>query len=74
MKENERVLELYINEQQEKINDLSKQVLLLTTRNKYLIEKLENLESGLKTIENINKKKTNSVSGFNHSLTINRKR
>ena len=70
MNENERVLELYINEQQEKINDLSKQVLLLTTRNKYLTEKLENVESGLKTIENINKKKTISVSGFNHSITI----
>ena len=38
MNENERVLELYINEQHEKINDLSKQVLLLTTKNKYLTE------------------------------------
>ena len=72
MNENERILELYINEQHEKINDLSRQVLLLTTKNKYLNEKLENVESGLKTIENINKKKTNSVSGFNHSITINK--
>jgi len=72
MNENERILELYINEQHEKINDLSRQVLLLTTKNKYLTEKLENVESGLKTIENINKKKTNSVSGFNHSITINK--
>ena len=70
MSENERVLELYINEQHEKINDLSKQVLLLTTKNKYLTEKLDNLEKGLKSIENINKKNTNSVSGFNHSITI----
>lgn len=72
MNENERILELYINEQHEKINDLSRQVLLLTTKNKYLTEKLENVESGLKTIENINKKKTNSVSGFNHSIKINK--
>tara|TARA_R110002126_G_scaffold216019_2_gene362116 strand:+ start:932 stop:1153 length:222 start_codon:yes stop_codon:yes gene_type:complete len=72
MNENERILELYINEQHEKINDLSRQVLLLTTKNKYLTEKLENVESGLKTIENINRKKTNSVSGFNHSITINK--
>jgi|TARA_R110000782_G_scaffold56709_1_gene118813 hypothetical protein len=72
MNENERILELYINEQHEKINDLSRQVLLLTTKNKFLTEKLENVESGLKTIENINKKKTNSVSGFNHSITINK--
>jgi len=70
MSENERVLELYINEQHEKINDLSKQVLLLTTKNKYLTEKLDNLEKGLKNIENINKKNTNSVSGFHHSITI----
>ena len=70
MNENERVLELYINEQHEKINDLSRQVLLLTTKNKYLSEKLDNLEKGLKTVENINKKKANSVSGFNHSITI----
>ena len=70
MNENERVLELYINEQHEKINDLSRQVLLLTTKNKYLSEKLDNLEKGLKTVENINKKKENSVSGFNHSITI----
>ena len=68
MNENERILELYINEQHEKINDLSRQVLLLATKNKFLTEKLENVESGLKTIENINKKKTNSVSGFNHPL------
>jgi|TARA_R110002153_G_scaffold137103_1_gene287147 hypothetical protein len=72
MNENERILELYINEQHEKINDLSRQVLLLATKNKFLTEKLENVESGLKTIENINKKKTNSVSGFNHSITINK--
>jgi hypothetical protein len=72
MNENERILELDIIEQHEKITDLYRQVLLLATKNKFLTEKLENVESGLKTIENINKKKTNSVSGFNHSITINK--
>lgn len=70
MNENERILELYINEQHEKIDDLSKQVLLLTTKNKYLTEKLDTLEKGLKTVENINKKKANAIPGFNHSITI----
>ena len=57
MNENERVLNLYIKEQQEKINELTQQILMLSTRNKYLEEELNNVKSKLETHESINRKK-----------------
>jgi len=38
--ENDKILEIYISQQQEKINELSQQLLMATTRNKYLEEQL----------------------------------
>jgi len=69
MNESEKVLDLFIKQQQEKINELSQQILLLTTKNKYLSQKLEETEASLKKFVDINKKETNTVTGFKHHKT-----
>ena len=66
MNESERVLDLYIKQQQDKINELAQQVLLLSTKNEYLKERLEQTELELKRINNINKKEANSVENFKY--------
>jgi hypothetical protein len=66
MNESERVLDLYIKQQQDKINELAQQVLLLSTKNEYLKERLEQTELELKQINNINKKEANSVKNFKY--------
>jgi len=63
--ENDKILEIYISQQQEKINELSQQLLMATTRNKYLEEQLEMSTERLKVYDNINRKKVNEVHGFN---------
>jgi len=63
--ENDKILEIYISQQQEKINELSQQLLMATTRNKYLEEQLEMSTERLKVYDNINRKKVNEVQGFN---------
>lgn len=73
MNESERVLNLYIKEQQEKINELTQQILMLSTRNKYLEEELNNVKSKLETHESINRKKRNEVNGFNLNLSKKQK-
>lgn len=65
MNENDKILEIYISQQQEKINELSQQLLMATTRNKYLEEQLEMSTERLKVYDNINRKKVNEVQGFN---------
>ena len=69
MNESEVVLDLFIKQQQEKINELSQQLLLLSTKNKYLSQKLEETEASLKKYIDINKKETNTVTGFKHQKT-----
>jgi len=66
MNESKRVLDIYIKQQQDKINELSQQVLLLSTNNEYLKERLEQTELELKRINNINKKEVNSVENFKY--------
>jgi multidrug resistance efflux pump len=66
MNESERVLDIYVKQQQEKINELAQQVLLLSTKNQYLKERLEQTELELKRINNINKKEANSVESFKY--------
>lgn len=77
MSENEKIIEMYIKQQQEKINELSHQLLMSTTKNKLLEENLKILELSNRQLqekityyENINKKKMNSVTGFKHNKTI----
>lgn len=65
MNENDKILEIYISQQQEKINELSQQLLMATTRNKYLEEQLGMSTERLKVYDNINRKKVNEVKGFN---------
>ena len=73
MNENEQVLNLYIKEQQEKINELTQQVLMMSTRNKYLEEQLNKVKDKLETYESINRKKRNEVKGFNLNLSKKQK-
>jgi phage shock protein A len=70
MNEQEQVLELYIKEQQNKINELSQQIMMLTTRNKFLEEKMKEDADRLEYLENINRKKMNKQSGFIHKKKI----
>lgn len=70
MNEQEKVLELYIKEQQNKINELSQQIMMLTTRNKFLEEKMNQDADRLEYLENINRKKMNKQQGFSHKKTI----
>jgi len=77
MSENEKIIEMYIKQQQEKINELSHQLLMSTTKNKLLEENLKIMELSNRQLqdkityyENINKKKMNSVTGFKHYKTI----
>lgn len=70
MNEQEQVLELYIKEQQNKINELSQQIMMLTTRNRYLEEKMKEDADRLEYLENINRKKMNKQSGFIHKKKI----
>ena len=73
MNESEQVLNLYIKEQQEKINELTQQVLMMSTRNKYLEEQLNKVKEKLETYESINRKKRNEVKGFNLNLSKKQK-
>ena len=66
MNEHEKVLELYIKEQQNKINELSQQIVMLTTRNKFLEEKIEKDAARLESLENLNRKRVNKQTGFFH--------
>lgn len=72
MNEQEKVLELYIQEQQNKINELSQQIMILTTRNKFLEEKMKKDADRLEYLENINRKKMNKQVGFSHKKKIER--
>lgn len=72
MNEQEQVLELYIQEQQNKINELSQQIMILTTRNKFLEEKMKKDADRLEYLENINKKKMNKQTGFSHKKKVQR--
>ena len=68
--EQEKVLELYIQEQQNKINELSQQIMMLTTRNRFLEEKLKKDAERLEHLESINRKKMNKQNGFSHQKKI----
>ena len=70
MNEQEKVLELYIKEQQNKINELSQQIMMLTTRNKFLEEKMKQDADRLEYLESINRKKMNKQQGFSHKKTV----
>ena len=70
MNEQEQVLELYIKEQQNKINELSQQIMMLTTRNRFLEEKMKKDADRLEYLESINKKKMNKQTGFIHKKKI----
>ena len=70
MNELEKVLELYIKEQQNKINELSQQIMMLTTRNKFLEEKMKQDADRLEYLESINRKKMNKQQGFSHKKTV----
>lgn len=72
MSEHEEVLEIYLKEQQTKINELSQQIMVLSTRNSYLEKKLEETQKKLNEYEIINRKKLNTVQGFKHSPSTNR--
>jgi len=67
--ENEKILEIYIQQQQEKINELTQQLLMASTRNKYLEEQLNSVSAKLETYDTINRKKANEVKGFNLNLS-----
>jgi len=56
--ENEKILEIYIQQQQEKINELTQQLLMVSTRNKYLEEQLNSVSAKLETYDTINRKKS----------------
>ena len=73
MNESEQVLNLYIKEQQEKINELTQQVLMMSTRNKYLEEQLNKVNEKLENYESINRKIRNEVKGFNLNLSKKQK-
>ena len=70
MNEQEKVLNLYIEEQQNKINELSQQIMMLTTRNKFLEEKMKQDADRLEYLESINRKKMNKQQGFSHKKTV----
>lgn len=70
MNEQEQVLEIYIKQQQEKINELSQQIMILSTRNKFLEEKMNKDAERLEYLESINKKKMNTQTGFSHKKKI----
>ena len=70
MNEQEQVLELYIKEQQNKINELSQQIMMLTTRNRFLEEKMKKDADRLEYLESINRKKMNKQNGFSHKKKI----
>jgi phage shock protein A len=67
MSEEKEVLELYIEQQQKQINDLTQKITMLTTRNAYLEKELKQANVKVKEYNLINRKKTNSVKGFNSS-------
>ena len=72
MDESEKVLELYIKQQQDKINELAQQVLLLSTKNEYLQKLLEKNNKELQVFKDINSKNKNSVNGFKHKKLTKR--
>jgi len=67
MNEEKEVLELYIEQQQKQINDLTQKITMLTTRNAYLEKELKQANVKVKEYNLINRKKRNSVKGFNSS-------
>jgi phage shock protein A len=67
MSEEKEVLELYIEQQQKQINDLTQKITMLTTRNAYLEKELKQANVKVKEYNLINRKKRNSVKGFNSS-------
>lgn len=72
MDESEKVLELYIKQQQDKINELAQQVLLLSTKNQYLENLLEKNNKELQIFRDINSKNKNTVNGFKHKKLTKR--
>ena len=72
MDESEKVLELYIKQQQDKINELAQQVLLLSTKNQYLENLLEKNNKELQIFRDINSKNKNTVTGFKHTKLTKR--
>lgn len=67
------VLETYIQEQKAKIDDLSQQLILLSTRYKMIEEENKVMKEKLNEYEIINKKKKNTVDGFVHRKKIIRR-
>lgn len=67
MREEKEVLELYIEQQQKQINDLTQKITMLTTRNAYLEKELKQANVKVKEYNLINRKKRNCVKGFNSS-------
>jgi predicted DNA binding CopG/RHH family protein len=70
MNEEKEVLELYIEQQQKQINDLTQKITMLTTRNAYLEKELKQANVKVKEYDLINRKKRNSVRGFNSSRKV----
>ena len=61
MSDEEKVLELFLQEQKDKISELSQQVMILTTRNKLLEQELKEKTEKLEEYELINTKKKNQT-------------
>jgi len=70
MSNEEKVLELFLQEQKNKISELSQQIMILTTRNKMLEQELKEKTDKLEEYELINIKKKNQVHGFSHKTKI----
>ena len=65
-----QVLETFIQEQKSKIDDLSQQLLMISTRYKLLEEEHKVVKAKLNEYEIINKKKKNTIQGFRHTKKI----
>lgn len=57
MNENEQILETFIKQQQEMINDLSQKNVMLNTKVKYLEQKTQNLKEQESTINELKREK-----------------
>lgn len=57
MNENEQILETFIKQQQEMINDLSQKNVMLNTKVKYLEQKTQNLKEQESTITELKREK-----------------
>jgi len=75
MNENEQVVETFIKQQQEMINDLSQQNIMLNTKIKYLEEKLKDFDKYDQTIRDLKRdkvqlqRKVDSLTNNNKTLS-----